>query len=93
MPVPATVANVAASVASVTLLANNSQRRGALIFNDCAASLRIKFGSDASATSFSVKIPAGGIFSFPEPAYTGVVAGIWPFLSNASGFARVTEMT
>ena len=50
----------------------------------------MKFGATASATSFSVKIPAAAIYDFPGAAgmYTGIVDGI---LVSGTGNAYVTE--
>jgi hypothetical protein len=84
----ATLATVSASVSSVSLLASNAARRMAVIYNDSAAVLYVKFGATASLTSFTVAIPPYGYFEMPVPAYTGALDGIW---SAASGAARVTE--
>jgi hypothetical protein len=51
--------------------------------------LFLKFGTTASATSFTVKIPASGYYEFPQPLYTGAVDGIW---DAANGNARLTEV-
>src|SRR6476469_10010433 len=49
----ATTANVAASITVVTLLAANTSRKGAYIFNDSTSVVYVKLGSAASATSFT----------------------------------------
>lgn len=92
---PATVAsaslsNVSASASSVTLSAANTSRKGWAIFNDSTtANLFVKFGTTASATSYTVKILAGGFYEMPgPPIYTGQLDGIWDV---AAGAARVTE--
>ncbi len=85
-----TQSSVANSLASVTVLAANTARKGATIFNDdTAAVLKIKFGATASATSFVYAIPAGGYYEVPFH-YTGIIDGI---ASAATGSARVTELT
>ena len=87
----ATLANVAGSASSVTLLAANTGRLGAVIVNDSAATLYIKFGSTASATSFTYLLTAAGTLELPTNAvYTGIITGIW---TSATGSARVTELT
>lgn len=88
----ATLSNVATNVANVTLLALNAARLGAMVFNDSISDLWLKFGITASATSFTVKILAGGYFEFPSPIYTGGVDGIWS-AADATGAARLTEIT
>lgn len=85
----ATLTNVAASITSVTVLAANASRLGAIIVNDGTAVLFAKFGATASSTSFTVRIPAGGYYEIPF-GYTGIIDGIW---TVANGSARVTELT
>ena len=90
-PGTSTVTSVAAVAASVSLLASNTARRGAMIFNDSAsADLRVKLGTAASATSFTVLVPPSGYYELPYPAYTGAIDGIW---DAAVGDARITEIT
>jgi hypothetical protein len=54
----ATLTNVSASASSVTILALNTNRRGAVVYNDSTATLYLKYGSTASDTSFTYLIPA-----------------------------------
>lgn len=89
-PATPALANVAGSASSVTLLASNASRLQAMLFNDSAAALYIKFGATASTSSFTVKVAAGGYFELPHPCYTGVLDGIW---DSATGNARITEVT
>ena len=84
----ATLANVASSASSVTLQASNASRRGLSCFNDSTATLYLKFGATASATSFTVQVGPGGYYETPQPIYSGIVDGIW---SAANGNARMTE--
>lgn len=88
-----TLANVAASASSVTLLAANAARLGAAIVNDSTSILYVKFGSTASATSFTVCL-AGSVAGVPAYyevpfGYVGIITGIWV---SATGAARVTEV-
>lgn len=85
----ATLTNVASSATSVTCLSAATGRGAAFIFNDSAQVLYIKFGETASATSFTVKVAAGGFYEVPLPAYLGRIDCIW---ASADGFARVTEV-
>jgi hypothetical protein len=86
-----THSNVANSITSVTLLSLNTSRKSATIYNDdTAASLYVKFGTTASATSFKIKIAPGGYYEFPLPIYTGRVDGI---ATAATGTARICEET
>lgn len=92
-----TLANVAGSASSVTLIALNTNRLGAVVVNDSTAILYIKFGSTASATSYTYMLAGsvGGVASVWEmpswsARYTGIITGIW---ASATGNARVTELT
>ena len=81
--------SVANSVTNVTLLSSNASRKSASIYNDdSAASIYVKFGTTASATSYKIKIAAGGYYEFPYPVYTGRVDGI---ATAATGSARISE--
>lgn len=90
-----TIASVNDTNADVTILAANADRKGAAVFNDSTALLYLALANvTASATNYSVQIPAGGYFELPPcdgGVYTGVIKGIWA--SDASGAARVTEWT
>lgn len=85
----ATLSNVASSATSVTLLAANSARIGAMIYNDSTQSVYVKFGTTASSTSFTVLLATNTYYEIPA-GYTGRIDGIW---ASANGNARVTEIT
>lgn len=85
-----TVTSVAGSATSVTLLAANTSRAGAVIFNDSTVALAVALAATASLTAYTVSIPAQGIYELPAPGYTGIVSGIW---ATATGSARITELT
>ena len=88
----ATLANVAGSASSVTLQASNVARLGLVVFNDSSATCYLKFGSAASATSFTYLLAGGATWEMQSGGarYTGIVTGIW---TSATGNARVTELT
>jgi hypothetical protein len=84
-----TVSQVASSASAVTLQAANALRKALIVFNDSTQILYLKFGSAASATSYTVKMVAGAYYEMPTTAvYTGIVTGIW---ASANGYAYVTE--
>ena len=85
----ATLSNVSSSASNGTLLASNADRIGVLVFNDSTAVLYLKYGTTASASSYSVKMEAGSYWEMPQPIYTGQLDGIW---ASANGAARVTEL-
>lgn len=83
------------SATNVTLLAANTARKGATIYNDSSALLYLKLGATASTTSFTAILLGnggglGGYFEVPY-GYTGIIDGIWA--SDAGGNARITELT
>jgi hypothetical protein len=87
----ATLSNVATSTTSAQLLASNASRKGAIIYNDSLVVMYVKFGTTASATSFSYYLAAGATLELPSsPVYTGRIDAI---LASSTGTARVTELT
>lgn len=83
----ATLANVSTSTSSATLLASNSARKKAVIVNDSTAILYVKFGTTASATSYSYLLQPND--TLEEVTYTGRIDGI---LASGTGTARTTEL-
>lgn len=79
----------AMSTTTATILASNANRLGATIYNEGSATVLMKLGATASATSYTCQIASGGYYEVPF-GYTGVIDGI-----TASGTAtlRVTELT
>lgn len=87
-PATATLANVTMTGSSVTLQASNANRQALTIFNDSGVVVYIKFGSSASATSFTVKMVDQAYYEVPSPVYSGIVTAF-----GASGSVRVSEVT
>lgn len=85
----ATLTNIAASATSVTLAGVNVARLGLSIYNDSVATLYVKLGTTASATSFTLLMQPSSYYEVPFK-YTGRVDGLW---ATASGSARITEFT
>lgn len=86
----ATVTPVVASGTVVPMAANNTARRGLIIYNDSDTPMVIKYGAGASSASFTVRIAAFGYWEMPHPIFTGQVTGIWEG-SAPSGTGMVTE--
>lgn len=86
----AALTNVASSITAVTILAANALRVGTVIVNDSTSILYVKYGSAASATSFTYLVAGGATLELLRGViYTGIITGIWV---TANGFARVTEL-
>lgn len=83
--------NVASSATSVTVLASNSSRLGASVYNDSTQILYLDLtGGTASSSSYSLQLAAGSWYILDAPWYTGAITGLW---ASANGNARVTEWT
>jgi len=83
--------DVAASASSVTILSANAARNYAMIHNDSvSATLKLKYGATASATSFTGQPIRPGQSAFIDDGYTGRIDGIW---DAAVGTARITELS
>lgn len=87
----ATLTSLASSASSAQLLASTAGRRGLILTNTDANGVYVKFGTTASATSFTVLIPAGGYWEMPQPVYTGRIDAIW--IADGSGSLFSTELT
>lgn len=86
----AAVSSVASSATAVTIMAANAARRSIGIYNDSTQILYIKFGTAATTSDFTTKIHPDTLYEMPDPAYQGIITGIW---AAANGNARVTELT
>lgn len=83
------VTAVVSSATVVTLLASNSSRLGATIYNDSSKVLYLKLGTAASTTSYTTQMLPGAYYEIPT-SYSGIITGLW---SAVNGNALVTELT
>jgi hypothetical protein len=86
----AALTNVSSSATSATALASNANRIGMAFINDADKPCYLKYGTTASATSFTRKLFPGEQWE-PATNYTGKVDAIWD--TGPTGSLRVTEMT
>jgi len=93
------VTQVAPSVTAVTLAADNPSRIGWSFVNDGASDCLIKFGTVASSTSYTARVPSGGGF-YEVPSYSvrgvrvvwnGIITGIW--VGAVTGTSMATEVS
>jgi hypothetical protein len=88
-PQTATLANVASANADTALfVAATGRVNERTVVNDSTANLYLKYGTGASATSYTVKLVAGAYYEFPQPVYGGAVNGFW---DAANGNARLSS--
>lgn len=86
-----TSTQVASAASATTILAANTARYGASVYNDDANILYLLLGAGTvSATVYTVQIPSGGYYEVPF-GFTGILTGLWA--ADGSGSARVTEYT
>lgn len=87
-----TITSPALAVTSFTVLAANTNRLGATVFNDSGNTLYLALAAAASTTSFTVQVLPAGYYELPNDGcgYTGIITAI---SLAASGNARVTELT
>lgn len=88
-PTTGTGTGPANATSSFTVLASNTARKGATIWNEGATNCFIKLGSGASLTDYSFRLAQDGYYEVPF-GYTGIITGI---SSAATGNLRVTELT
>ncbi len=84
-----TQTTVASSATNVTLLAANTARLGATIYNDSTAILYLRLQATATTSNFTTKLFADDYYEVPA-GYAGIIDGIW---ASATGNARITELT
>lgn len=84
-----TLTGVSAATSSVVLLASNTSRKGASIYNDSNNPMYMRVGlGAASATVFTAKMQPYDYFEVPFGG-TGTISGIWA--TGLSGSAQVNE--
>lgn len=82
---------VASQATAITILAANTARYGATVYNDDANALYLLLGAGTVTTSvYTVLIPSGGYYEVPY-GFTGILTGLWA--ADGAGSARVTEFT
>lgn len=86
----ASLTALASAATSAQLLAANTARQGLLLANTDANAVYVKYGTTASATSFTVLIAAGGYWEMPQPIYTGRIDALWA--ADGVGSLYATEL-
>jgi len=85
-----TLSQVASSATAVTILAANTNRKGASIYNASTQVLYLGLsGTTPTSSVYTVAMAAGSYYEAPA-GYNGIIKGIW---ASANGQADVTEFT
>ena len=92
-PATAALTSVASSVVSVVALAANANRKQYFMYNATNKPVNLAYAATASATSFTIIIPAGGNYQSDLDGYTGEISAIWPSAPSAGPSLHVTEVT
>lgn len=79
--------SVNSSASNVTLLAANTSRLGASLYNDSTQLCYVKLGATASSSSYTVQMASQDYYEVPF-GYVGIIDGIW---ASANGAMRVVE--
>lgn len=91
LPAPGTSAatSVTAATTDTSVLAANTARRGATVFNEAGQTAHLLLGAVSSLTAYTAQVSVGGYYEVPF-GWTGAVRAI-----TATGTAtlRVTELT
>lgn len=82
-----TITSTAASVTSVTVVAANTNRKGALLHNNSSSTVNVAFANVDAATTYSVVIAANTSYTL-DFNYTGIINAAW---TTATGNMLVTE--
>lgn len=80
----------AAAGVSFTLFVGNVHRRGFFAQNASSNVWYLKYGSEASSSSFHIMIPSGALYEMPRPWYTGTLT-VSTDVANV-GILIVTEL-
>ena len=87
-----TITSVTSAAASTVILAANTNRKGATLYNESTAVLYLALSATAaSTTAYSIQVQPSGYYELPpDRLYNGQLTGTW---ATANGFARITELT
>ena len=89
-PTTGTGSQVASSASAVTILAANTSRKGATVFNDSTQVLYLILSNTTPTSAvYTVKMAAGSYYEVPA-GYNGIIKGIW---ASANGNAVITELS
>ena len=82
-----TSANIGAS--NTLVLASNTNRNGAMIFNTTTTLVYVAYGFTATLSNYSTKLPANGMLEVPYGYYgiiNAIAASAGPFVLNVTEF-------
>ena len=89
-PSASTLTAIIGTNVNITLLAANTNRRGAYFYNEGTAACYVKLGTTATIGSFTVQMLGTSFYELPTPVYSGIIDGIW---TANTGTMHITEIT
>lgn len=86
-----TVTQVNSSTSNVSLLATNTSRKGAVLYNNSSSLCYIKLGTTSSSSNFTIAMqPLSTFIIDANPIWLGEIDAIWV---TANGSMQITELT
>lgn len=86
------ISRIGVTTNNTTLLSNNINRKGVILYNDSNTMAYIKFGVAASTTSYTMQMASNSYLSLNgTPIYTGQIDCIWTGIGLTGGM-QITEM-
>lgn len=85
-----TITSVAGSTSNTSILASNTSRILATVYNGTNKTMYLALASTASTSSYTIQMDAGSYWELPI-TYTGAISAVWA--NGVSGNALVTELT
>jgi trimeric autotransporter adhesin len=85
-----TITSVASSTSSTSILASNTNRILATVYNGANKTMYLALASTASTSSYTIQMDTNSYFELPAD-YTGAISAVWA--NGVSGNALVTELT
>ena len=85
-----TITSVVGATSSTSILASNSNRILATVFNATNKTMYVALASSASTSAYTLKVPVNSYYELPV-SYTGAISAVWDM--GVSGNAMITEMT
>jgi len=87
-PNTATLAQIAANTVSTTLFSAATNVSGRSFYNSSTAACFLAYGTVATTSAYTTQVAATTTYTFPAPAYSGQVTGIW---AAANGTVYTTQ--
>lgn len=89
-PANSTTAQTSVNNTSITLLASNANRLGAILYNPGNTTVFVKLGTAVTTTDYSFPMTKGQSVELGQPVYTGAITGT---VASGTQSINTTELT